>query len=81
MTRCRLLIDLYINSIKKNNLNEPLYVLALCVICSVKVVLATMKTRESLSSRFTNNTVANQPAHPRSLISAFSYMRIGKYHI
>ena len=28
-------------------------------------------TRENLSSGFANNTGADQPAHPRSLISAF----------
>ena len=28
-------------------------------------------TRENLSSGFENNTVADQPAHPRSLVSAF----------
>ena len=29
---------------------------------------------------FANNTGADQPAHPRSLISAFCYSFLGKYH-
>ena len=30
---------------------------------------------------YANNKGADQPAHPRSLISAFFYLLFGKYHI
>ena len=37
--------------------------------------------RENLSLWFANNKGADQPAHPRSLISAFVVRLIGKDHI
>ena len=35
-------------------------------------------TREPLSSGFVNNKGADQPAHPRSLISAFAVRSLGR---
>ena len=41
------------------------------VLRSVEVFAICASTRENLSSGLANNTGADQPAHPRSLISAF----------
>ena len=43
------------------------------VVITNKTICIWASSRENLSSGFANNTGADQPAHPRSLISAFVF--------